>query len=234
MWVCSGKQLFSFSHLGISYALGIGAPGSPMLPWTWLYAGVFSCLIITQNMFFCVQKPDLAWKCLLSTSGKQQEIPCKGQQGLMEITQNKLLEVVSWQLLLYPVMEHQPTCGFALESKPRLFPPRGLLFLRWCSPSIARCSLGPGCAQGIFVAGKSLQTCSTICKSLIWLENSFFHKQEIAANINLGNQGLMVISQNPQIKHLGGASWQCIFKSLMEHEPHCVCALESNLSLFPT
>ena len=34
MWVCSGKQLFSFSHLGISYALGIGAPGSPMLPWT--------------------------------------------------------------------------------------------------------------------------------------------------------------------------------------------------------
>ena len=58
-----------------------------------------------------------------------------------------------------------------------------------------------------------------------------FHKEEIAANRELGYKGLMAISQMPQNMHLEAASWQHIFYS--EMEPNVGLLWKATLLFFP-
>ena len=72
--VFSGNPHYPFSHLGFSYNKAMETLGCPSLPWPCLCAMAFCCLKLTPNVFSCVQKPDLAWKCLLFTRGNELHI----------------------------------------------------------------------------------------------------------------------------------------------------------------
>lgn len=74
-------------------------------------------------------------------------------------------------------------------------------------------SLGPGCVQGDSVVLKSLKKWCVVCRCLIGLKMLSLHKQETAAYSEVGGQGLMAISQNPQNKALEVASWQSLYST---------------------
>lgn len=86
------RGLFTYSN---------AAPWLPNAPLALLFAVGFHCLKLTANIFPCVQKPDLAVKCLLFKSRMVSQIVSSGHLGLMAFSQapqNKSLEAASWQL----------------------------------------------------------------------------------------------------------------------------------------
>lgn len=64
--------------------------------------------------------------------------------------------------------------GLLLWKTLAFLPPRLLLCITRCSPSISQGSLGSACVKGVSMVWNSVQTHSLVCINLIWLANALF------------------------------------------------------------
>ena len=177
----------------------------PQLSRAPLFLVVCKRFLLLENHSKCVLLCTEAWFGLIIPSFQKQKRATDSELGPsapdinLQNPQNKHLEAVSWQCIFYSGMEHQPQCGFALESNLTLFPTYG--FPRSLTMQLIGCqnSLGPGCVPWVLFTWKSFPICSVVCRSLISLQKLSFQKRDTAADSDLewsGPDGNLTNSRN--------------------------------------
>ena len=191
MWVCLGKEPLPFSHLGNEQMSQWTVPSAnePMCCTNnsvhWFGAGSFYHLKGIPNMFTFVEKPNLAWKCLLFTTGTNNT---ERARAFMAESHN-LQKTRVWKLPHCKVystwwMNTSPNVSLLWNASLTLFQPRPFLYTGRMRQNAAQISLHWVCTGGFCHLNGTPNMFSFVQKSaLAWkcLLFTNMEKQHIAS-----------------------------------------------------